>query len=60
VDTRTSWATELIFVMILDCKPILKYSSNDLNVFEKVIDHPEERARTADLYPAKIEHTKIF
>ena len=29
-------------------------------VFEKVSDHPEERARTADLYPSKIEHTKIF
>ena len=29
-------------------------------VFEKVTDHPEERARTADLYPSKIEHTTIF
>ena len=29
-------------------------------VFEKVTDQPDERARTADRYPSKIGHTKIF
>ena len=28
-----SWATERIFALILHCKPILKYSSNDLKSF---------------------------